>query len=1124
METGAGPGPEDLEEAVREYARRLDVGEAPDPDAYLAALPPTAASIRERILHLHAAHGVLAKFMEGPSMEPTGPAREAPPRPEPDPGLPFERLGEFRLLRGLGEGGMGIVYLAEQESLGRLVALKVVRPEWAGLPAVASRFAREAQAVARLRHPNLVTVFAAGEDRGVRWLAMELVPGRGLDEVLREVQPAGQGLPVAQALRWIAAIARALECAHANGIIHRDVKPSNIRITPEGRPLLLDFGLAREEGTARLTIPGDFGGTPLYASPEQIDPRGRTVDARADVYALGVTLYECVTGRVPFEGETAARVFAQVLEGTPPSPRRRNPSISRDLETVLLAAIEKDRERRTPTAQAFAEDLEALLELRPIRARPAGVVTRAVRWARRHRGAAAAVGIGLAGAAAVLAVLVGQERSARSAFRREVAAGELSWSRGDFEGAIAAYDRALGRRPDDAGALRRREELVAGRGRALARSAIEEARTQLDEYRRLESSLGPMRERVEKGRAAFEAAFMPLEERSAYFEDEEAFTAASRRKEEVYQGTLETLNRASRHDPESAALAAAYAGLFLEKWREAVEAGDEDAQASFRERVLRHDREGRARAEIEAEGTIALLGSPEGAAAHLFRYELQSKLRPGGERRLVPVPFRPGAGTELQASGGFHPGDVVLRVVSVQPGSPGEAAGIRADDFIAGITGVPIDGCVLVGTVDPAGRAARAGVRVFDRILRIAGREILELGDIDDAYADVPRGGPFEVVFGRGDSVTRVTVEKGALLFPDELGLWFGQPAGVLLAARRAEGARLRVVSGDATREVVLSGDAPTGVRADATAYPLRCSPANQVGRTPIRDLVLPPGSYLLVLRHEGHEELRLPFVVARGAHLELRAEMLPLGASPSGFVWIPPGPFLAGGDPEAPGSWPRGRREVGGFWIARREVVVREYLEFLNDPGVLREILAAEERGESIRIPQTSGTGGRWSRRDGKVVAPTDPRLPVTGVSFEDAAAFCAWVSDLTKARGGRWVYDLPTEEEWEKAARGVDGRRFPWGDFFDWSWCNGGRTAPRLAHSLYGMFARDASPWEVKDLTGSAAEWCRSEGGGPHCLRGGSWLKGEVRVFRAAQRTLSHPGAVSYQNGFRVVIRKRN
>jgi len=319
---------------------------------------------------------------------------------EVEPGLPFERLGEYRLIRRLGDGGMGVVYLAVQESLGRKVALKVIRPERMGSFEVAMRFWREVAAVSKLRHSNIVTVHGSGEEGGVRFFAMELVTGRGLNDVLAEAASRKERLQTSKILEWIKDIARALECAHRAGIIHRDVKPSNIRITPEGRAMLVDFGIARHRRLSTMTLTGEFRGTPHYASPEQIKARHNEIDSRTDVYSLGVTLYEAVTGRVPFEGETTEQVFHQILEKEPVSPRRLNPSISRDVETVTLKAMEKEPGRRYKLMASFAGDLERILNGKIILAKSAGFGTRICKRVKRHPLVSTAVGL------AVLTILV----------------------------------------------------------------------------------------------------------------------------------------------------------------------------------------------------------------------------------------------------------------------------------------------------------------------------------------------------------------------------------------------------------------------------------------------------------------------------------------------------------------------------------------------------------------------------------------------------------------------------------------------------------------------------------------------------------------------------------------------
>jgi len=318
---------------------------------------------------------------------------------EPEAELPFERLGEYRLIRRLGEGGMGVVYLAVQEPLNRLVALKVIRPERIGAFEAEARFRREVQSISELKHANIVTVFGSGEEKGVHYFAMEFVPGEGLDQFLRRVREEGGAIPQDQLLGWIAHIAGALDSAHRAGIIHRDVKPSNIRVTPEGHAMLLDFGVARNSDLASLTLSGEFRGTPNYASPEQVTAKRTSIDGRSDIYSLGVTLYEAITGRVPFEGETTQQVFYQIIEAEPEPPRRIDPAISRELETVILKAMAKNPAGRYETATDFADDLARLIARRPVKARPAGWLTRSTRWIRRHR-------FGSLSAAAALLILI----------------------------------------------------------------------------------------------------------------------------------------------------------------------------------------------------------------------------------------------------------------------------------------------------------------------------------------------------------------------------------------------------------------------------------------------------------------------------------------------------------------------------------------------------------------------------------------------------------------------------------------------------------------------------------------------------------------------------------------------
>ncbi len=326
-------------------------------------------------------------------------------------------LGEYDLLEKLGEGGMGVVFLAEHRALGRRVALKAVRPEHMLFDVARERFRREIEAVARLRHPGIVPIHAVGEQDGMPYFVMELVEGCSLAQVIAAVRsrpPAD--LTGADAARAIAAessaragspsssgsgyvfegswaeaccrllrqAAEALEHAHRKGVVHRDVKPSNLMVTPSGHVLLVDFGLARAEGTDPMTRSGVELGSLPYLAPEQIDSARGEAGPSTDVYGLGVTLYELLCLALPFAETSAEALRRAILHGKPPRVRSRNPAVSWELETVCATAMELDPRRRYGSAADFARDLENVLTRRPIEARRPGPWLRAKRWAQRN--------------------------------------------------------------------------------------------------------------------------------------------------------------------------------------------------------------------------------------------------------------------------------------------------------------------------------------------------------------------------------------------------------------------------------------------------------------------------------------------------------------------------------------------------------------------------------------------------------------------------------------------------------------------------------------------------------------------------------------------------------------------
>ncbi|MEZ5962800.1 MAG: bifunctional serine/threonine-protein kinase/formylglycine-generating enzyme family protein [Planctomycetota bacterium] len=312
-----------------------------------------------------------------------------------------ENFGRFHLLRCLGQGGMGAVYHAFDKRLRREVALKQIRGEALLLPQFRQRFAREAQAASRLNHPNLCTVYDSGEVDGVPFIAMQLVPGTSLD---RRMARAAQGreplLPGIQATHaspstraefdavvdFFETLARALHHAHERGLVHRDIKPANVMVTTEGEPVVLDFGLVRDDraGDDGLTLSGAVMGSPPYMAPEQIAPGQTPVDARADVYSLGVTLYNVVTGALPFEGVSLHDLTKAVLRAAPKRVRALNKAAPRDLEVIVERAMDRDPSHRYQTAAALADDLRRLRRHEPILARRASPALRTGRWVQRN--------------------------------------------------------------------------------------------------------------------------------------------------------------------------------------------------------------------------------------------------------------------------------------------------------------------------------------------------------------------------------------------------------------------------------------------------------------------------------------------------------------------------------------------------------------------------------------------------------------------------------------------------------------------------------------------------------------------------------------------------------------------
>jgi serine/threonine protein kinase len=428
--------------AVEEYLSAERSGRRPDRAEFLARHSEIAAELAECLDGLAFIQGVgphlcHRAFGEGPIFGSlvTGP-------------MPTDPLGDFRIIREVGRGGMGVVYEAEQLSLGRRVALKVLPLASILDPKQLQRFRNEALAAAHLNHPHIVPVYGVGCERGIHYYAMQLVHGQTLADVIRGLRRAGldgeaasvapdrsavdgrhtgtesgpgtdtragraAGLSTEKShrspafVRAVAALgseaAEALEHAHQMGVVHRDVKPANLILDGRGHVWVTDFGLAQVRGGPDLTRTGDLVGTLRYMAPEQAAAEHDLVDHRADVYALGVTLYELLTLRPAVDGRDRQEVLRRLFEGAPPNPRRLNPAVPADLETVLLKATAREPGERYATAQEFADDLRRFLDGCPIAARRPGLARRAVAWARRHSSVVVTAGAALAVTVVVLA-------------------------------------------------------------------------------------------------------------------------------------------------------------------------------------------------------------------------------------------------------------------------------------------------------------------------------------------------------------------------------------------------------------------------------------------------------------------------------------------------------------------------------------------------------------------------------------------------------------------------------------------------------------------------------------------------------------------------------------------------
>jgi tetratricopeptide (TPR) repeat protein/tRNA A-37 threonylcarbamoyl transferase component Bud32 len=500
-------------QVVDEFRERQKQGEQPTVEEYATRYPQAAELLRNILTSLELLGASLAEGAVAATAPIDGPLTGT--------------LGDFRILREVGRGGMGLVYEAEQISLGRRVALKVL-PFAAAMDAKQlQRFKNEAQAAAHLHHQNIVPVHYVGCERGVHFYAMQYIEGQTLSTAIEQLRlksapasgarlsleetkpyhgadaprspaatPSAHTVPIAGVstanstkdpayFRSVAQLgiqaAEALDYAHLMGVIHRDVKPGNLMVDATGRLWVTDFGLAQMQSDTRLTMTGDLVGTLRYMSPEQALAKRVVVDHRTDIYSLGTTLYELLTLQPAYSGNDRQELLRQIAFEEPKPPRRLNRAIPAELETIVLKAMEKNPAERYATAQDLADDLRRVLNHETIRARRASLVQRARKWTRRHKPAVAG-----AMATVIVALLV--------------FAGSLGWYLRDRDARLTLIEKEVevaledverlrgeGKWPEAATVARRAEGLlVSGGGNQALRERVKNLATDLEMVARLE--------------------------------------------------------------------------------------------------------------------------------------------------------------------------------------------------------------------------------------------------------------------------------------------------------------------------------------------------------------------------------------------------------------------------------------------------------------------------------------------------------------------------------------------------------------------------------------------------------------------------------------------------------------
>ncbi|MBD3318278.1 protein kinase [Candidatus Woesearchaeota archaeon] len=866
--------------------------------------------------------------------------------------------GQYEVRQEIARGGMGAVLRVWNRRLNRESALKVLLAGSFADEEERERFVFEAQAMGPLDHPNIAKVYDAGYDRdaGQMYMVMDLVQGKALVDIIREKGK----MPLHKSLKIMSQAARAMEYCHRKGVLHRDLKPHNIMLDDNGNVKIIDFGLARRDDRAQLTQTGQILGTPAFMPPEQAG-NSRDVDTLSDVYSLGVTLYNMVTGGLPYSGKTAMAVLSNVCTGEPipirDQAKQRNIPLPQDVETIVMKAMDREKSKRYQSALEFAEDIERFLNKEPIMARPYTRVERAVKYCRRHPAKVAGIAgtvLALIGGAVGTKIVVDARHEAR--VQEELVQAESLQDSGQAQEAIARYNAVLTLDPQNVAALQSIYDIKVDQVRSLIEQAqsrrnrgdVEEWYTEWPEYVR--------------ARAVLQDATILHARGVEPAEDLETL-------EHIIAGTG------------------------------SIDIKTNPSGAVYAHRII--DNNG----VYEVTGQIMLRNHiVKDAAGREVRREVQ--LVQGDIADTFEVNGRP----VLRHEANDVRGQVWLR--NVYERNDGRITGhhIEVAEGEVGDT-VRVNGTVVLRRQND-----RWTIAPDQQVLRYDGHQLIYQPHAEMTWPQ--RAGIKEPQHLDEDERMRTSGQMVVLQdTPQIVGDFLQYDGDTLVADWQRAGPGQRIVLLDRSQGSLLGTTGSEPLRHD-----------------------LERGLWLLNIQAEGMRDTRYECLIERNEHEVIRNDRegsVPLRLFSSeeigpGMVYVPAGQFYFGENRES--------RWLDGFFIGQYEVTNKEWKEFVD--------AMREERPNDWEqfVPRWGAAGaGRFQTFWQNGSPPTAAlNWPVYGCSREKTSAYLNWINNSTQHNR------LVTQEEWQKAGRGVSGRATPWGHRIN-SYLTSIATTPNRSNTDY-------------------------------------------------------------------------